>query len=390
MIILHKDFSYINAKFNKDSKKNFEYKGEIFFITEEDKDIFIEKLIHGLKNSKVIAFLPKPLSECDVNHDFLEKIDLSISTNNEVVTTHFILFTSGTTGKPKQILHTINSLTSKIKKRDENFIWGLTYDPFRMAGLQVILSAITNGDKLVIPGVLDITKNLEFFIEHKVNTISATPSYFRILLSSEKAQKLNLKQITIGGEIVGQKLLDSLKSLYPESRITHIYASTEIGAAFSVNDLKEGFPTSFLNNPKHSTGKLDIIDNELCFKNENKIFRSGDMVEVNQDRVIFIGRKDSIVNIGGNKISLDKVEQVLLNLDFIKHAICTPINHPILNNVVKSEISLSDLMLKDEIEIKKIIRKECMKKLPKYAIPTKIEIVDNIKLSSNSKIKRTL
>lgn len=395
MIILHKNFSYINGKsketFLKQSELDFNLKGDVLFITEEDRNNFIGKLIYGLKNKKVIVFIPSPLCASDFKKDLIKSINLNHKNSSDnIMTTHFVLFTSGTTGKPKQILHSIQSLTSKIKPRKQNYIWGLTYDPFRMAGLQVILSAITNGDKVIMCDSNDIAKNVDFFVKNNVDSISATPSYFRMFLSQKKAKEIELKQITIGGEIANQNLLDSLKYNYPDSRITHIYASTEMGAAFSVNDFKEGFPSAYLANPHYAEGKLLVENNELCFKNQNEVYQTGDMVKQIGDRFIFTGRKDSIINIGGNKISLDKIENVIVNLDFVENVICNPAPHPILNNVINAKVKLCNLKSLSSLDIKKLIRKECISKLPKFAIPTKIEIVDNIELSSNSKIKRTL
>jgi acyl-coenzyme A synthetase/AMP-(fatty) acid ligase len=61
------------------------------------------------------------------------------------------LFTSGTTGQPKKIKHSLQNLLRNIKinENQKNLVWGFAYNPTHMAGLQVFLQAIVNGNSLV-------------------------------------------------------------------------------------------------------------------------------------------------------------------------------------------------------------------------------------------------
>ena len=74
--------------------------------------------------------------------------------------------------------------------------------------------------------------------ENAVTHVSGTPSFWRLLLAQidEKEKKYfsSLKQITLGGETVPQELLDRLAAFFPQANITHIYASTEMGACFEI------------------------------------------------------------------------------------------------------------------------------------------------------------
>ena len=61
------------------------------------------------------------------------------------------IFTSGTTGQPKKVLHSISSLTRSVRtgERYANQIWGYAYAPTHMAGLQVFFQAFENENTLV-------------------------------------------------------------------------------------------------------------------------------------------------------------------------------------------------------------------------------------------------
>ena len=71
---------------------------------------------------------------------------------------------------------------------------------------------------------------------------------WRKLLMSCPVERLALRQITLGGEIVDQKILDALKH-FPAREDHHIYASTEAGVGFAVRDGRAGFPAAYLDNP---------------------------------------------------------------------------------------------------------------------------------------------
>ena len=111
-------------------------------------------------------------------------------------------------------------------------------------------------------------------------------------------RKVPLVQITLGGEVVDQPVLDKLRSLYPGARQVHIYATTELGRCFSVSDGLAGFPASYLNAPLPDGTELKVEDEELLIRSPNSMrmydplskqaasiadwFATGDVVESDQ------------------------------------------------------------------------------------------------------------
>ena len=157
------------------------------------------------------------------------------------------IFTSGTTGTPKIISHTWHTLFTMYKvKNSSPQRWFSPYLPGTYAWYQMILMwMFIPSQVLIVPSLSNPEEMWKEIIFNNVNAISATPSFWRYLLLINAEDELSsayVTQITLGGKYVDQILLDKLHHLFPTARLTHIYASTETGAAIIVHDGKEGFP----------------------------------------------------------------------------------------------------------------------------------------------------
>ena len=241
------------------------------------------------------------------------------------------ILTSGTTGEPKAVQHTWESLTRPVRPMDEEHsIWLLTYRPHLYAGLQVMMQCLLNQGCLVMTQPGDTADEVATLAANKsVEYASATPSYWRWLLtfaSDESLGNMSLKQITLGGEAVDQATLDALHRKFPSTRLVHIYATTELGRCFSVTDGLAGFPSKFLNEVSKDGVEMKIDDGELVVRSANAMsgydqseiaspkqdwFHTGDLVSVEADRVFFVGRKTDMINVGGNKVYPLEVETVI-------------------------------------------------------------------------------
>ena len=258
----------------------------------------------------------------DASRNGLLAVNSSLpSCGKEKTPTRWILATSGTTGAPKLIEHTLATLSRTVKRdytRGTNFVWGLLYDPCRFAGMQVVLQALCSCSKLIVSGSLDFSEQIDNLINNKVNALSATPSLWRKLLLDGKIKSLSLRQITLGGEIADQNILDALKYHFPSARIVHIYASTEAGSAFSVHDGLSGFPVNWLESNTAPVSMRIREDGHLLIKPTllprgteigNRTDADGyldteDLVQIDGDRVIFLGRASGAINVGGNSIEI--------------------------------------------------------------------------------------
>lgn len=316
----------------------------------------------------------------------------------------FLLATSGTSGIPKLASYKLSSLVATAKSdidRGEDFIWGLSYDVNRFAGLQVYLQAIVSGSTLVIaPEANSMEVLVKFYATNLVNCLSATPSFWRKLLMVPGHETLPLKQITLGGEISTQSVLSALSTTYPKAKIIHVYASTEAGVGFVVSDKKEGFPLEFIEKTKHLSCKLKINNNLLWIKSshgcsdflkgrietdEEGYVNTGDLVRLEGNRILFIGRESGSINVGGNKVMPERVESVLEEHALVSMARVFAKKNPVLGALVSAEIVLlPDTNLTGK-ELKLELTKFCRDRLESFEIPAFWKQVEKIETNATGK-----
>ncbi len=317
--------------------------------------------------------------------------------NFKVVSNRISLLTSGTTGIPKLIHHTWDSInTSGNLKRSEKRNWLLPYQIGTYAWFQLVsLSMFSNGQKITICEEVDFVEIFRMAHQHRVDAISATPTFWRMAMMQvpkKVLRSIKFRQITLGGEIVDQNILDSLKSVYPKSRITHIYASTEAGASIVVNDGKSGFPKSLLSTNEGKIS-LKIEDGILFIRSKfaamNVSDGSGwvntrDRVECVTGRVFVKGRADtSMINVGGSKAYPSDIESVILSHESVDWCRVRAVRAPFLGNLPQADIKLNTPIDIEELEKRMILF--CGERLPDYAVPRIWNLVDKIPITENLK-----
>ena len=318
------------------------------------------------------------------------------------------ILTSGTTGRPKAAQHTWTSLSRPVRMVADSTgpRWLLTYRPHLYAGLQVILQCLVNGGTLVAPEQ-DATPAAiaELMGSARVEYASATPSYWRrLLLLADPAvlRAVPLVQITLGGEVVDQQILDALHRTFPTARIVHIYATTELGRCFSVSDGKAGFPARYLCEPTSDGVLLRVEEGELVVRSGNAMRgydhadagpspgawgdRTGDLVDVVGDRVYFIGRRTDMVNVGGNKVHPVEVERVLRTVSGVADARVYGTRSSIAGELVACEVVPAAGV--DTSALRAAIVKVCLGELTPYQRPRLIDFVTEIGLEGSGKMNR--
>lgn len=326
-------------------------------------------------------------------------------TNQDPIVT---ILTSGTTGKPKAVRHTWQSLSGPVRRSDANARWILTFRPHLYAGLQVMLQALMNGAPLVVSNYDATPDDIVHLMEkNDVGFVSSTPSFWRrmfLSVSPSQIKRLPLQQITLGGEIVDQVLLSQLQECFPQARLIHIYATTELGRCFSVSDGLAGFPISYLT--KGPTGiELKVVENELWVRSKNSMagydhlsgvqapsveadwYATGDLVKIESERVLFQGRDSDMINVGGNKVNPLLVEAVVRELPAIADVRIYGISSSIAGQVVACDVVLSDELNPGEAESQ--IRARCTEKLDRFHVPRIIKAVAAIEQNSAGKTKRS-
>jgi acyl-coenzyme A synthetase/AMP-(fatty) acid ligase len=323
--------------------------------------------------------------------------------------TEWILLTSGTTGLPKLVVHTLTSLAGAIETNStsaDGVIWSTFYDIRRYGGLQIFLRALLTGTSLVLPGAHESPADfLSRAGHHGITHISGTPSHWRRALMSSSAHLIAPRYVRLSGEISDQAILNNLRSQYPQARIAHAFASTEAGVAFDVNDGFAGFPASVINDTPHVEMKVE--DRSLKIRSDRNAIRyigdshilkdtegfvdTGDIVELRDDRYYFVGRRDGVINVGGWKVYPEEVEAVINRHGEVQVSLVRTKKNPITGALVVADVVLkapSQAVDHDGCELKHDILLLCREALSPYKVPAVINFVPALPVDETGKLAR--
>ena len=327
--------------------------------------------------------------------------------------TEWILFTSGTTGAPKLVLHTLSSLAGPIesgRKSVAPVVWSTFYDIRRYGGLQIFLRAILQGGSLVLSSAQESVG--DFLIRaatEGVTHISGTPSHWRRTLMSSSIDKFSRRYIRLSGEIVDQAILDNLRSSYPEAAVVHAFASTEAGVAFEVRDGLAGFPAKLIGQPgvdvemKIQAGSLRIRSPRTAARylgnssgklaDDDGFVDTRDLVELRGDRYYFVGRFDGVINVGGLKVYPEEIETVINRHPSVLMSLVKGRRSPITGSVVTAQVVVKPRAAwsvgeAGEEALKINILDSCRAVLAPYKVPATIRFVPCLEVSDSGKLAR--
>ncbi len=311
--------------------------------------------------------------------------------------TRWVVYTSGTTGTPKAVTHTVASLSRTVVTTPAAAAhrWGMLYDPNRMAGLQVLLQALATGADLVAPPVHDpLPRRIDALVDAGVSAVSATPTLWRKIVQVPAiARWSTLRQITLGGEIADQHILSALTAAFPQARVVHVFASTETGAAFSVTDGLAGFPRGYLDVPPRGIalqvrdGILHVHAPGVSTAAADGFVSTGDRVELTADRVLFRGRDSGVVNIGGANVWPEEVENLLRDHPDVAEATVTAKSNPMSGNVLIATVVPAPGA--DTADLAKRVRAWVRQNAPTSHVPAMVKLADSIGMSAAGKISRS-
>jgi acyl-coenzyme A synthetase/AMP-(fatty) acid ligase len=326
--------------------------------------------------------------------------------------TEWILLTSGTTGIPKLVVHSFDSLAGALPRHPPSvrpMVWSTFYDIRRYGGLQIYLRALLAGSPLVLSSAGEPTREyLARAAAAGVTHISGTPSHWRRALMSGDTALISPEYVRLSGEVADQTVLDSLRSAYPQARIAHAFASTEAGVAFEVDDGLAGFPAELVGKPG---GAIDmkVQDGTLWIRSGRIAARylggapaalaagdgyvdTGDMVELAEGRYHFRGRRGGIINVGGLKVYPEEVESVLNADPRVRMSLVKARRNPLTGSLVVAEVVLSDSDRSIDAEAAERLKHEllnaCRRTLAAHKVPAHLRFVASLELSAAGKLVR--
>jgi acyl-coenzyme A synthetase/AMP-(fatty) acid ligase len=325
--------------------------------------------------------------------------------------TEWILLTSGTTGPPKMVVHTLASLAGAMKARGTPAgpaLWSTFYDIRRYGGLQILLRATLGGGSLVLSSAGEAMSDfLQRAASRGVTHILGTPTHWRSALMSPAARLLRPQYVRLSGEIADQAILDHLRASFPDAKVVHAFASTEAGVGFEVADGKAGFPASLIGRAGAAVD-MKVVDGSLRIRSSRTAARylgeqstvlvdsegyvdTGDMVELRGERYYFVGRRGGIINVGGLKIHPEEVETVINTHPRVRVSLVRARKSPITGALVIADVVLN-MPLEEATGIAQALEREilehCRASLPRHKVPAKVNFVAALATAASGKIAR--
>lgn len=398
-----------------DSGKQYSYddllralnEGKTYYPYYKTSDLFsyFVNLINALVTSHPLVLLDSDINPSEIDDLDGSKVNvaksivpISFESMDEVVSavqnsmSDITIFTSGTTGQPKKVVHNTTTLARSVRlgSRYKGQIWAYAYNPTHMAGLQVFFQAFENQNTLV--NVFNQPREYVYQqIQDKgITHISATPTFYRLLLPFEQAYE-SVIRVTLGGEKSDQHLYDSIIKIFPNAKINNVYASTEAGSLFAAKG-------DCFQIPEANKDKFKVMDGELLihksllgssdsFKFTNDYYHSGDLIEwVDEVQGLFRfkSRKNELINVGGYKVNPGEVEVAIQDIDGVRQAMVYGKANSILGNVLCADVVLKPGYELTELNIRKVLGTQ----LQEFKVPRRIKFVEEIPLTRTGKMKR--
>lgn len=307
-----------------------------------------------------------------------------------------VLFSTGTTGRPKAILHDLTLFLQRFETprptlKTINF---LLFD--HIGGLNTLLHTLFNKGTVVAPKSRYVKDILETCREHQIEVLPTTPTFLRMMLMSgliPGSIPKTLRIITYGTERMDQPTLDALSELLPNVDFRQTFGMSELGIVrVKSKDRKslfmkiggEGVETRVVNNVleiRSKTRMLGYLNADSPFDKDDW-YNTKDIVEERDGYYKVIGRTSEVINVGGLKFMASEVERTVLQFKGIEIAKVEGKPNPITGQHV--ELTVQSALNKDIDKTK--LKAFLTSHLPKHMMPRRFKFST---IAVNHRFKRT-
>lgn len=245
-----------------------------------------------------------------------------------------VLFSTGTTGRPKAILHDLTLFLKRFETPRPTLrtISFLLFD--HIGGLNTLLHTLFNKGVVIVPQARTVESILETCGKYCVELLPTTPTFLRMMLISGAIPSmvpLSLKIITYGTERMDQPTLDQLCSLLPDVDVRQTYGMSELGIVRVKSKAKD----SLFMKVGGEGVKTRVVDNVLQIQSQSRMvgylnapspfddkgwYDTKDVVEEHDGYYKVTGRTGDVINVGGLKFMASEVECVALQFPSVSLA----------------------------------------------------------------------
>jgi len=334
-----------------------------------------------------------------------------------------ILFTSGTTGVPKGVVHTKASVAAKLENNiqyshPEAFDRTLAVLPTHyvsglFGGILVALAAggqVFTFQALGIEGAARLGRVLD---DYEITSLNSVPSLWKVAMKvSNPPQRKTLRQVCVCASPLNRATWQAIIKWCGTDHVNSIYGTTEtggwnIGASSTDHNPESGLvgtPWSGVaavlaeDGRIHSTGEGEILLKGSCmmqgyFKRPDLTMKSlhdgwyktGDLGTIDEAGLVrILGRSKIEINRGGQKVQPEEVEEVLGQCPEVREACIFRVTDTVSGETVGCAVVLEERSSADENNL----REWCRTRIRSVCVPEKWYFLPNLPKTEHMKVKR--
>ncbi len=299
-----------------------------------------------------------------------------------------VLFSSGSTGKSKGVVHDFERLLENYRKPRAALrtVAFLLFD--HIGGVNTMLHTLASGGCLIMADDRSPDGVLNAIARHRAELLPTSPTFLNLVLLGDAIRRHDLSSLQViayATEPMPETTLARLRELLPGVRFHQNYGLSEVGILRSKSESSDslwvqvggdGYETRVVDGIlqiKARSAMLGYLNAPSPFT-EDGWFVTGDLVERKGDYFRFLGRQSELINVGGEKVYPAEVENVVRTLDNVAEAVVYGEKNPILGNIVCARVTLVEP--EDRAAFTVRLKKHCAAVLKRHQVPVKVEFAE--------------